>query len=147
MLENYDFIDERVMAYFKRRLTQAPRDADFALDYIKTHARDAAPSRRPASPRCDSNATCLWAQLDALNHAYVTPGVIPPGAFRPRKAMTEQLHAQRYRRRRGSRPAFPRYARLHRIASRERFVILAPERAYEIDAIGARGAEALRRRA
>ena len=25
----------------------------------------------------------LWSQLDALNHAYVTPGVIPPGAFRP----------------------------------------------------------------
>ena len=24
MLENYDFIDEKVMAYFKRRLTQAP---------------------------------------------------------------------------------------------------------------------------
>ena len=25
----------------------------------------------------------LWAQLDALHHAYVTPGLIPPGAFRP----------------------------------------------------------------
>jgi pyrroloquinoline-quinone synthase len=24
----------------------------------------------------------LWAQLDALHHAYVT-GAIPPGAFRP----------------------------------------------------------------
>ena len=30
MLENYDFIDDKVMAYYKRRLTQAPRDADFA---------------------------------------------------------------------------------------------------------------------
>ncbi len=28
MLENYDFISDDVMAYFKRRLTQAPRDAD-----------------------------------------------------------------------------------------------------------------------
>jgi pyrroloquinoline quinone (PQQ) biosynthesis protein C len=26
----------------------------------------------------------LWSQLDALNHAYVTPGLIPPGAFIPR---------------------------------------------------------------
>ena len=34
MLENYDFIDDKVMAYFKRRLTQAPRDADFALQYV-----------------------------------------------------------------------------------------------------------------
>jgi pyrroloquinoline-quinone synthase len=25
----------------------------------------------------------LWAQLDALHHAYVSPGLIPPGAFRP----------------------------------------------------------------
>jgi len=25
----------------------------------------------------------LWAQLDALHHAYVAPGLIPPGAFVP----------------------------------------------------------------
>jgi pyrroloquinoline-quinone synthase len=25
----------------------------------------------------------LWAQLDALYHAYVEPGHIPPGAFIP----------------------------------------------------------------
>jgi pyrroloquinoline-quinone synthase len=25
----------------------------------------------------------LWAQLDALHHAYVSPGLIPPGAFVP----------------------------------------------------------------
>ena len=25
----------------------------------------------------------LWAQLDALYHAYVAPGHIPPGAFDP----------------------------------------------------------------
>ena len=28
----------------------------------------------------------LWAQLDALHHAYVTPGLIPPGAFLPEAA-------------------------------------------------------------
>ena len=58
MLENYDFIGDDVMAYFKRRLAQAPRDADFALDYVKAQRADAAPSRTPASMRCDSNATC-----------------------------------------------------------------------------------------
>jgi pyrroloquinoline-quinone synthase len=26
----------------------------------------------------------LWAQLDALHHAYVNPGWIPPGAFVPK---------------------------------------------------------------
>ena len=39
MLENYDFISDDVMAYFKRRLTQAPRDANFALEYVKQNAR------------------------------------------------------------------------------------------------------------
>ncbi len=34
-----------------------------------------------------------------------------------------------------SRPAFARYARLHEDRVRDRFVVLAPERAYEIDAI------------
>jgi pyrroloquinoline-quinone synthase len=82
MLENYDFIDERIMAYFKRRLAQAPRDADFALNYVKTHARTRAEQDACVDAvrfKCDM----LWAQLDALNHAYVTPGAIPPGAFRP----------------------------------------------------------------
>jgi pyrroloquinoline-quinone synthase len=82
MLENYDFIGENVMAYFKRRLTQAPRDADFALDYIKQHAKT-----REEQEACVGavrfKCNVLWAQLDALHHAYVEPGNIPPGAFRP----------------------------------------------------------------
>ena len=36
-----------------------------------------------------------------------------------------------------SRPTFPRYARLHQDRTRRRLVILAPERVYEVDAIGA----------
>ena len=36
-----------------------------------------------------------------------------------------------------SRPAFTRFARLHRDRARERLVILAPERVYEVDSIGA----------
>ena len=36
-----------------------------------------------------------------------------------------------------SRPAFPRFARLHHDRARERLVILAPERVYEVDPIGA----------
>ena len=81
MLENYDFIDDHVMAYFKKRLVQAPFDASFALDYIKTHARTREEQEACVAAvafKCD----VLWAQLDALHHAYVT-GHIPPGAFRP----------------------------------------------------------------
>jgi pyrroloquinoline-quinone synthase len=70
------------LAYFNARLAQAPRDADFALEYVKREAR--SPEQQQAvlgalAFKCD----VLWAQLDALYHAYVEPGHIPPGAFRP----------------------------------------------------------------
>jgi pyrroloquinoline-quinone synthase len=82
MLENYDFIADDVMAYFKRRLAQAPRDADFALDYIKRNAK----TREEQEACVDAvrfKCNVLWSQLDALHHAYVEPGDVPPGAFRP----------------------------------------------------------------
>lgn len=81
MLENYDFIDDNVMAYFKRRLTQAPRDADFALEYIKQNARNRI-EQEACIEAVRFKCNVLWAQLDALHHAYVD-GHIPPGAFRP----------------------------------------------------------------
>ena len=82
MLENYDFVDDKVMAYFRRRLSQAPRDSEFALDFVKTNARTRA-EQEACVAAVEFKCNVLWAQLDALNHAYVTPGVIPPGAFRP----------------------------------------------------------------
>lgn len=81
MLAHYDFVNPEIMSYFKRRLAQAPRDADFALDYVKRHA--ATPAEREAV--CNAlifKTNVLWAQLDALHHAYVD-GHIPPGAFVP----------------------------------------------------------------
>jgi coenzyme PQQ biosynthesis protein C len=82
MLANYDFISEKTLAYFNARLTQAPRDADFALAYAKREARTSEQQRAALAAlvfKCD----VLWAQLDALHHAYVTPGHVPPGAFVP----------------------------------------------------------------
>jgi len=81
MLAHYDFVNPEIMSYFKRRLAQAPRDAEFALDYVKRHA--ATPAEREAV--CNAlifKTNVLWAQLDALHHAYVD-GHIPPGAFVP----------------------------------------------------------------
>jgi coenzyme PQQ biosynthesis protein C len=82
MLASYDFVSRETLAYFEKRLSQAPRDADFALDYVKREAR--RPDQQAAVLdalrfKCD----VLWVQLDALEHAYVTPGRIPPGAFDP----------------------------------------------------------------
>lgn len=82
MLENYDFIDDSVLAYFRRRLTQAPRDADFALEYVQEHARTIE-QQQGVIDALSFKCNVLWAQLDALYSAYVAPGMIPPGAFRP----------------------------------------------------------------
>ena len=82
MLAGYDFISEEVMAYFRRRLTQAPRDVAFALDYVRREA-NTAERQRAAMDALRFKCDVLWAQLDALHHAYVTPGLPPPGAFVP----------------------------------------------------------------
>ena len=81
MLSHYDFVNPDIMSYFRRRLEQAPRDANFALDYVKRHAT--TPAEREAV--CNAlifKTNVLWVQLDALHHAYVG-GHIPPGAFVP----------------------------------------------------------------
>jgi len=82
MLASYDFISRETLAYFDKRLSQAPRDADFALDYVKRHATTPETQSAALSAlafKCD----VLWAQLDALHHAYVDPALPPPGAWTP----------------------------------------------------------------
>ena len=82
MLEGYDFVSEEMVAYFRKRLNQAPRDAGFALDYVKRHA-DTPEKRRLVCEALLFKTDVLWAQLDALHHAYVLGGGIPKGAFVP----------------------------------------------------------------
>lgn len=85
MLAQYDFVDEDTLSYFSDRLTQAPRDADFALAYVKHNAT--RPELREAVCRALLFKTdLLWAQLDALYLAYVEPKLPPPGVFIPRAA-------------------------------------------------------------
>jgi len=67
--------------YFEARLTEAPEDAAFALQYVFDHAATRAEQESVIDAlraKCD----ILWAQLDALYFAYVEPGWPPPGAFR-----------------------------------------------------------------
>jgi len=79
----YAFANEDTLSYFRHRLKQAPRDVSFGLKYVLEHART-----RAEQDRCLRALTfkteVLWAQLDALHHAYVDPGLIPPGAFVPK---------------------------------------------------------------
>jgi pyrroloquinoline-quinone synthase len=67
--------------YFEARLTQAPEDAHFAVNYVFDNAQTRAEQElaiQALRDKCD----ILWAQLDALYFAYVQPGWPPPGAFR-----------------------------------------------------------------
>jgi pyrroloquinoline-quinone synthase len=69
------------LQYFEARLTQAPEDAEFAINYVHQHAKTRAEQElaiQALRDKCD----ILWAQLDALYFAYVQPGWPPPGAFR-----------------------------------------------------------------
>jgi coenzyme PQQ biosynthesis protein C len=80
MLAHYEFVSPQTLAYFNARLQQAPRDADFALDYVQRHARtpeEQALVLAALKFKCD----VLWAQLDGLYGAYVSPGHVPHGAF------------------------------------------------------------------
>jgi pyrroloquinoline-quinone synthase len=85
MLAKYDYITEDTLSYFKPRLGQAPRDAEFALAYVLEHA-DTPEKQQAAIDALVFKCDVLWAMLDALMHAYGEAGRIPPGAFRPEEA-------------------------------------------------------------
>jgi pyrroloquinoline-quinone synthase len=70
--------------YFQGRLTQAPEDANFALAWVVGHARTRQ-EQELALGALRAKCDILWAMLDALYFAYVSPGWPPPGAFRPAK--------------------------------------------------------------
>jgi len=85
LLEHYEFANDETLSYFRKRLDEAPRDVQFGLSYVLDHAMTAERQGQVIAAltfKCD----VLWAQLDALHHAYVEPGHIPPGAFRPEAA-------------------------------------------------------------
>lgn len=81
LLDHYKFIPAPALGYFNKRLTQAPEDARFALDYVLSRARSTE-QQRAVQQALRFKCSVLWAQLDALYLAYVSPGMPPPGAFR-----------------------------------------------------------------
>ncbi|WP_375408026.1 pyrroloquinoline-quinone synthase PqqC [uncultured Methylobacterium sp.] len=136
MLKNYDFITTDTLAYFEKRMTQAPRDAEFAIDYVKQHATTPE-LQRQAMAALTFKCNVLWTQLDALYFAYVAPGMIPPDAWTPgtglvpepavtQAAGTGTLVATDI-------PRLPRGVRLRHDEVRGQHVLLAPERTFDLD--------------
>ena len=85
LLAHYDFADDSSLSYFKKRLTEAPEDVKFGLDYVLNHA-DTLEKQDAAAAALTFKTDVLWAQLDALWHGYVE-GHIPPGAWSPGEGM------------------------------------------------------------
>jgi coenzyme PQQ biosynthesis protein C len=83
MLAGYPFVTRETLAYFNKRPPQAARDADFALNYCKAHARTPEQQQQVLAA-LEFKCSVLWAMCDALHHAYVDPKQIPPGAFAPK---------------------------------------------------------------
>ena len=85
LLEHHAFANDKTLSYFRKRLEEAPRDVKFGLDYVLREARTAEQQEAVIAAMI-FKTDVLWAQLDALHHAYVEPGLIPPGAFVPKGA-------------------------------------------------------------
>jgi pyrroloquinoline-quinone synthase len=66
---HYPWIDAQGLAYFRARLTQAPRDSEHALEVVTEHCRTPEEQARAVAAlsfKCD----VLWSMLDAIDQAY-----------------------------------------------------------------------------
>ncbi len=86
LLKNYDFANEETISYFQHRLSEAPRDVAFGLDWVLDHAVTKA-DQDEAVRALEFKTDVLWAQLDALYSAYVAPARVPPGAWLPHEGL------------------------------------------------------------
>ena len=69
---HYDWIDPEGLEYFRARLVQAPRDAQYALDLVVERCR--APAQQEASVAALRFKTeMLWAQLEAIERGDTQP--------------------------------------------------------------------------
>jgi len=84
MLRGYDFVSADSLSYFSKRPPLARRDSEFALDYVKRHARSPE-AQQSVLKALEFKCDVLWAMLDALHHAYVAPKHVPLGAFVPKE--------------------------------------------------------------
>lgn len=82
LLEHYDFATPETIAYFKHRLTEAPKDVAFGLTWVLDNATTAE-AQDQAAAALTFKTDVLWSQLDALASAYVMPARVPPGAWTP----------------------------------------------------------------
>jgi pyrroloquinoline-quinone synthase len=69
---HYDWIDPAGLEYFRARLVQAPRDAQYALDLTVEHCR-ARGQQEAAVAALRFKTEMLWAQLEAIERGDTQP--------------------------------------------------------------------------
>ena len=72
----YTWLDPAGLAYFRNRLTQAPRDSEHALEVVMEHCLTPEEQAR-AVAALSFKTDVLWSMLDAIDRAY--PGSAPQG--------------------------------------------------------------------
>ena len=65
MLANYDFVSKETLAYFSQRPPQAKRDSEWALDFVKTHAKTRV-EQEQAIKALEFKCNVLWAATRRL---------------------------------------------------------------------------------
>jgi pyrroloquinoline-quinone synthase len=75
--EHYPWVKKEGLEYFRSRLIQAPRDAEYGIEYVVTHCKTREQQEsivKVLTTKCH----ILWSLVDAVHFAYVTPGLLPP---------------------------------------------------------------------
>lgn len=67
----YTWIDPAGLAYFRSRLTQAPRDSEHALEVVTEHCLTPEEQERAVAALAFKNDV-LWSMLDAIEKAYAS---------------------------------------------------------------------------
>ncbi len=65
----YTWVEPAGLAYFRARLTQAPRDSEHALEVVMEHCRTPDEQAR-AVAALSFKSDVLWSMLDAIDRAY-----------------------------------------------------------------------------
>ncbi len=91
LIEHYAFANDEALSYFRKRLDEAPVDVAFGLNYVLDHA-DTKEKQDAAAAALTLKTDVLWAQLDALHHAYVSPALLPPGGWDGQEGVAGDLH-------------------------------------------------------
>ena len=79
--KHYPWVDTSGLEYFRTRTRQAPRDAAWGLEFVRSHARSADEQARCIAA-LERKCEILWSLLDAIERACRRPVLVAHAALR-----------------------------------------------------------------